>query len=270
LVGLWLHGLSPHTQRAYRKDFDDFGRWVEKPLHGVGLADMQAYAVHLSTLDLTDGSRHRKMAAIKSVFAFGHRLGYLPFDVARPLRLPSSKDTLCERILDEDQVRRLLRVVEDRPRDRVMLTLLYASGVRVSELASLRWSDVRPRLDACQITVLGKGGRTRTILLPRRTWADLLSIRGDADEERPLFPSRKGGHLSPSQILRIVKSAAQQAGLTLTVSPHWLRHSHASHALDRGAPIHLVQATLGHRSVATTGRYLHARPSDGSSRFLDL
>jgi len=76
--------------------------------------------------------------------------------------------------------------------------------------------------------------------------------------------------LQPTAVLRIVRRAAQRAGMNVAVSPHWLRHAHASHALDRGAPIHLVQATLGHASIITTGRYLHARPTDSSSRFLGL
>jgi site-specific recombinase XerD len=83
-----------------------------------------------------------------------------------------------------------------------------------------------------------------------------------------VFRSARGGHLDASQVHRIVKAAAARAGLAPAVSAHWLRHAHASHALDRGAPIHLVQATLGHASVATTGRYLHARPQDSSSRYL--
>jgi site-specific recombinase XerD len=74
--------------------------------------------------------------------------------------------------------------------------------------------------------------------------------------------------LHPSMVERIVTKAAQRAGVEGKVSPHWLRHSHATHALERGAPIHLVQATLGHASVATTGRYLHARPTDSSSKYL--
>jgi site-specific recombinase XerD len=86
-----------------------------------------------------------------------------------------------------------------------------------------------------------------------------------------VFPSRKGGEpLTDSGIWRIVKQAAQRAGIEVPVSPHWLRHAHASHALDRGAPIHLVQVTLGHASITTTGRYLHARPKESSSKFLPL
>ncbi len=85
---------------------------------------------------------------------------------------------------------------------------------------------------------------------------------------RAVFVSRKGSPLSTSQALRIVRKAAVRAGIDKNVSPHRLRHCHGSHALDRGAAVHLVQATLGHGSVATTGRYLHARPTESSSKYL--
>lgn len=108
------------------------------------------------------------------------------------------------------------------------------------------------------------------MLLSPETWCALVALRGEASETAPVFRSRKGGALDPSQVRRIVVAAARRAGLAQAVSPHWLRHAHASHALDRGAPIHLVQTTLGHASVATTGRYLHARPSDSSARYLGV
>jgi integrase/recombinase XerD len=119
-------------------------------------------------------------------------------------------------------------------------------------------------------TVLGKGGKTRTVLLPGSVWKELQALCWGKRPGEPVFRSQKGGPLSTSQALRIVKKAARRAGFSERVSPHWLRHAHASHALDRGAPIHLVQATLGHSSVATTGRYLHARPTDSSARYLAL
>lgn len=106
--------------------------------------------------------------------------------------------------------------------------------------------------------------------MPQSVWTALMSLRGDAKEDHPVFLSRKGGHLHESQIWRIVRKASERAGIDKDVSCHWLRHAHASHALDRGAPIHLVQATLGHSSVATTGRYLHARPSDSSGNYLPV
>jgi integrase/recombinase XerD len=145
---------------------------------------------------------------------------------------------------------------------------LYVGGFRVAELCSLKWSDLQRRDSAGQITVFGKGGKTRTVLMPESVWNAVQSLRGDAGENNPVFRSRKGGHLDESQVWRIVRKASTRAGIDKAVSCHWLRHAHASHALDRGAPIHLVQATLGHSSIATTGRYLHARPTESSSRYL--
>ena len=151
-----------------------------------------------------------------------------------------------------------------------MLRLLYMSGVRVSELAQRKWCDLMPRAESGQVTVFGKGGKTRAILLKPKTCDLLLALRGNRGAVDPVFRSQKGGHLDVSQIRRIVYvyAAAKRAGLPQKVSPHWLRHAHASHALDRSAPIHLVQATLGHASVSTTGRYLHARPTVSSSLYL--
>jgi integrase/recombinase XerD len=115
----------------------------------------------------------------------------------------------------------------------------------------------------------GKGGKTRTILLSVATWRELMALRGGQDD--PVFPSRKqGGHLDRSQVLRIVQTAAKRAGVAGKVSPHWLRHAHASHALDRGAALHLVQTTLGHQSVDTTSQYLHARPGESSGKYLAI
>ncbi len=103
------------------------------------------------------------------------------------------------------------------------------------------------------------------MLLTASLWRELEDLgRGPADA--PVFISRRsGGHLHWTAVERIVLKAAKRAGLEGKLSPHWLRHAHATHALDRGAPIHLVQATLGHTSLAATGRYLHARPTDCSA-----
>ena len=154
-------------------------------------------------------------------------------------------------------------------RNRVLLKLLYISGVRVSELCGLKWCDALSHKEGGQITVFGKGGKTRTVLLKPKVWQQLLSLKGEAKAVDPIFPSGKGGGaLDVSQVRRIVYAAARRAGLEQKVSPHWMRHAHASHALDRSAPIHLVQATLGHASVSTTGRYLHARPTESSIFYL--
>jgi len=262
LVSLWLHGRSVHTQRAYRADVGRFLAFVTRPLPTVTLGDLQAFADALEQQDLAPSSRVRTLAAIKSLLAFGQRTGYLPLNVGAALKLPPKEDRLAERILSETQVHRLL-TLEPSQRNQVLLRLLYAGGLRVSELAALRWRDLQPRDDAGQVTIFGKGGKTRVVLLPVSVWQEL-----EGPAEAPVFRSRRGGHLDPSAVERIVQKAATRAGITGKVSPHWLRHAHATHALERQCPIHLVQATLGHASVATTGRYLHARPTDSSARYL--
>src|SRR6266849_10299923 len=173
----------------------------------------------------------------------------------------SSRQRADARLLQETRARR----------NYVLLRLLYTAGLRVDEIARLAWRDLRERGDAGQVTAYGKGGKTRVVLLPATVWRELLSIRDSAPPDAPIFASRtRGGFLTTTQVRRLVYAAAADASLDERPSPHWLRHAHATHALERGAAIHLVQATLGHSSVATTGRYLHARPTDSSARYLPV
>jgi integrase/recombinase XerD len=265
LIRLWLHGRSPNTIDGYQRDLEQFLAFLCKPLRDVTLDDIQRFADLLQ--GYADATIKRRLYAIKSLLAFGHRLGYLQFNAGAPVRVPSVKDTLAERILEESELKEMLSLEED-PRNHALLKLLYNSGVRVSELVNLKWHDFQKRNQKAQITVFGKGRKTRTILLSKSVAEELHTIRGDAKPTDPMFRSKKGGHLHRSQVFRIVRKAAERAGLWQKVSPHWMRHAHASHALDAGAPIHLVQSTLGHTSIATTGRYTHARPNDSSSQYL--
>src|ERR1019366_2986185 len=198
LIELWLHGRSRHTQRAYRKDAGRFLEAVEKPLHRITLGDLQKYAGQLIESGLQLSSVYRMMSAVKSLFAFGHRLGYLPFDVARPLRFPALRDALAERILDETDVLRMI-ALEGMPRNKAILMTLYAGGFRVAELCSLKWNDLQNRDKSGQITVFGKGGKTRTVLMPQSVWNALQSLRNEARDGDPVVRSRKGGHLDESQ-----------------------------------------------------------------------
>ena len=264
VAAMWLHDKAPGTQRIYRTDIIRFLSFAGKPLSTITIGDIQAFA---DTLECASATKARVLAAIKSLFGFAKRIGYVRFDVSAAVKLPRVKNTLSERILCEGDVTRMIALEPDG-RNRVMLKLLYLSGMRVSELCRLAWRDVQGDANGVYITVFGKGGKTRTILLDDHIYSDLVSIRGNNGLDDPVFRSHKGSFLDPSQVWRIVRSAARRAGIGVDVSPHWFRHAHASHALERGCPIHLVQATLGHASVVTTGRYLHARPNDSSARFL--
>jgi len=269
LVDLWLAlKTSPHTRRAYSADVGRFLNFARKPLAAVTLADLQAWTAGLGQGRLRPATQNRALTAVKSLLSFAHETGYLPLNVGVALKLRPNRETLAQRILPESDIARLIEAAAPG-RDRILLKLLYASGVRVSELCGLKWADAAPRSEGGQITVFGKGGKTRTVLLKQSMWDQLIALKGGAESDRPIFASRRGGGpLDPSQVRRIVYAAAEKAGFDRKISPHWMRHAHASHALDRSAPIHLVQATLGHASVSTTGRYLHARPAESSSLYL--
>lgn len=268
LVELWIgRHNSPHTRRNYRRQAGRFLGHVDRPLGEIRIGDVQAY---IASLDgLASATRANAVAAVKSLLSFGQEIGYLRVNIGKAVKAPPVKNTLAERIMGEADAMRML-ALEPVLRNRALLTLLYGGGLRISEACGLRWRDLAPRDGAGQATIFGKGGSTRVVLLSASTWLTLQAIRNDAGPNDPVFLSRKGGSLDVSAVHRIVKASAARAGLSEDVSAHWLRHAHASHSLDRGAPIHLVQQTLGHASVATTGRYLHARPTDSSARYLGV
>jgi integrase/recombinase XerD len=155
LVALWLHGRGPATTRAYQADAVAFLSHVGKPLGAVTLGDVQGFVDTLA--GLAPASRVRKISAVKSLLSFAHRVGTVVFNVGAPLRLPPVKATLAERILAEAEVLRLIHTETD-PRNATLLRLVYAAGLRISEVCGLCWRDLAARDDAGQLTVMGKGG----------------------------------------------------------------------------------------------------------------
>ncbi len=269
LATLWLNTYSPVTRDAYGPISRRFRASVGLPLREVTISDLQRFSASLKGKPRTV-SLH--IATVRSLFRFAKEIGYLDFDPATSLRFPTVKKDLAERILLPGEVMRLFDQEPD-PRNLAMLKLFYSTGIRVSELTALSWRDFRvnnskPEFMG-QVTVMGKGGKTRSIAITHGVWAAVMALKEDTGPDAPVFRSRKGGRLHRSQVLRIVREAASRAGIRApNVSPHWLRHCHASHALENGAPLPLVQATLGHASAASTSAYLHARPGDSSSRYL--
>lgn len=260
---------SDNTRANYDRQARQFREYLAKPLRECRVSDVQNYLATL--VHRSPATRALAVSAVKSLLTFGFETGYLPLNVGKAVKAPAVKNTLAERIMAEPDAMRMI-ALEPSDRNRALLTLTYGGGLRASEVTALRWRDLAARDgEAGQVTVYGKGGKTRVVLLSPNTWRVLQAIRGGAGPDAPVFRSRKTGEPIGREMLhRIVKDAAARAGLSADVSAHWLRHAHASHSLDRGAPIHLVQATLGHASVATTGRYTHARPSDSSARYLGI
>lgn len=266
LISLWLHGKSANTVDGYRRYAERFFISVgNKPLGEITLMEFQLWEM---SLKCSDNSKRVAVGAIKSLFSFAKELGVISSNLGILVKSPKAKISLAERILTEEEVQNLINHATN-PRDKAIIRLLYYAGLRVSELCALKWRDLKPRKDGGgQITVFGKGDKTRTVLVGKGIWRSVNDLKDYASKNDPVFVSREGGHLHRSMVFLIVKNAAKRAKIEGNVSPHWLRHSHASHSLDRGAPIHLLQKTLGHSSVAITEMYLHAKPTDSSGLYL--
>ena len=266
-------GLSRNTLASYRRDLD---RYLETlAAAGVGdLAGVTAAQVTQHLLHLREGSPEhpalsaasaaRAVSAVRGLHRFAAREGLVAHDVSREVKPPGLPKRL-PKALDVDQVTRLLEV-PGNPRDKALLELLYGTGARISEAVGLAVDDLDFSDDAA-VTLHGKGGRTRLVPLGRyaRTALEAYLVQARpalaaAGRGTPaVFLNQRGGPLSRQSAWAILHKAAEAAGLPVdgphAVSPHTLRHSYATHLLDGGADVRVVQELLGHASVTTTQVY---------------
>jgi len=279
LEALWLSTRrSKSTRRVYAIDL---AWWRARGAFGPGgLRAMRTIHVE-SALEGAPGapaSIARRVAALRSLLAYGYRVGWLPWNLADAIPTFAANDgSIARRLLTMEQVFALVaaaRVGAYGSRNGLAVRVLYVSACRAAELVGLEWRDVHARPEgAGSLTLDGKGNKTRDVWITAATADELEAFRaaaGGAEASGPVFRSRSGRRLVTRDVERFVRVAARASRLPAGTSPHWLRHSHATHALDAGAPIHVVSATLGHASIGTTTRYLHAAPSSSSARFLAL
>lgn len=271
LLELWLlTNKSANTRSAYQRDINYFLAFVRgKPLQAIKLNDLVAYQLALKeTMRLSKRSVARRLLAVKSLLTFAYEQRYIQHNAGRSLKVSMPRQDVTQRNLSEFQALALINAAENE-RDRLLIRMLYKTGCRVSEIISIRWSDIVDYgSGAGIIKVMGKGEKERSVLLSGSIWEELLTWRKGASPEDWVFPGQKGKHLHRSSINRLIDRLAVKAGIMVDVSPHFFRHAHVSHALDRGAPVHLVQANVGHSDIRTTQLYCHARPTEGSSQYL--
>jgi site-specific recombinase XerD len=267
---------SAHTRTAYRYSIDNLLAFVGKPLSALTLEDAVNYHAHLQARYASLASIKLHMDIAKSLFDFGVDLNYLRTNVMKVVKTDTPSPLTHKRILTEEDVLKLISAPA-KTRDQLILRLLYAGGLRVSELCNLTWGDLSA--DGVLHIRQGKGQKDRFVTLSEATVKRLKAFGGALGQLRPegardyIFQSQvkqkagkaTGGRLSSVQVHRIVKAAAKRAELDPETSAHWLRHSHGSHALDRGANIVTVRDTLGHASIATTNKYLHSKRGESSA-----
>ena len=240
---------------------------VGKSLKQLTLEDLQLWQSSLSSSYSTTTIKN-KTNVIKSLLSFLQKCGYCQFNAGAAIKSPVPKDTLVERILTSEEAISLISGAANQ-RDKLILSLMFVSGLRVSELINLTWNDLKTKGDVGQLNVFGKGGKTRTLLIPSDLYHQLSHLP-KSDKCNNIFVSRTGRKLTRNAIHYRIKKAAENAGINDKVSSHWLRHSHATTAIENGCDLHLLQQSLGHSSLAITGKYLHARPNQSSSQFVSL
>ncbi len=266
---------SVHTSRGYLHDLGEFDLFLqEKGYAAAGLADIDNFTVRawLASLSRNNkkSSQARKLSSLKAFFRFLKQQGIIENNPAQPVKTPR-QDKYLPRHLSVDEMFAVLdSVPEDsllQVRDRAILELLYSSGIRVSELASLNRNGLE--LAAGSIRVFGKRRKERIVPVGKKAAAGIeryiaesstlcRKIWGDgAQKKLPLFLNRNGGRLTVRSIGRIVDKYILQAGLLRKMSPHGMRHSFATHMLNAGADLRAIQEMLGHESLSTTQKYTH-------------
>ena len=271
-------GAATNTQLAYGRDLKDFDSFLARralDFVTVGRKDIEAYLVWCDAQGLAKSTRARRLSAIKQLYRFAFEEGWRTDNPAIQIAGPG-QDKRLPKVLSEDEVDQLLdaarrsgRNTSDQLRNTCLMELLYATGMRVSELVSLRVSAARgdPRL----LLIMGKGGKERLVPLSdpaREALAAWLVQRDKTDEAaqakgKPasiyLFPSRgSAGYLTRHRFYLLIKEFALTAGVDPSkVTPHTLRHAFATHLLANGADLRAIQTMLGHADVATTEIYTH-------------
>ncbi|MFM2072392.1 MAG: tyrosine recombinase XerC [Actinomycetota bacterium] len=261
-----LTASSPNTVSAYRGDVGDFTAWAERggvvAPHEVDRRLLRRYVAYLTTRRYAKRSIARKVAALRKYFRWLHRSGVIAADPTASLRAPAG-DSRLPRVLTGAELSSLLDTAPEagepewrRLRDDAVLEVLYGSGLRVSELCGLDVGDVDVRHRS--VVAWGKGAKQRKVPLGDVACAALsawLGVRSQvvADESgQAMFGNERGRRLAPRDVRRIIDRRSSTA-----THPHALRHSFATHLLDGGADLRVVQELLGHADVATTQRYTH-------------
>ena len=270
-------GAATNTLLAYGRDLKDFAGWLEGrgDFGAVTRQDVEAYLIHCDAQGLAKSTRARRLSAIRQLYRFAFEEGWREDNPAIQITGPG-RDQRLPKILSVEEVDRLLdaarnlgRQREDRVRNTCLMELLYATGMRVSELVSLPVAAARG--DPRMLLIMGKGGKERMVPLSppaREAMTIWLSLR-DASQDalrakgkaasKYLFPSTgKQGHLTRHMFYMLIKGMAVQAGISpAKATPHTLRHAFATHLLANGADLRAIQTLLGHADVATTEIYTH-------------
>ncbi|MBL1260286.1 MAG: site-specific tyrosine recombinase XerD [Thiotrichaceae bacterium] len=269
LDALWMErGLSKNTLAAYRSDLQKLAVWLpncERMLINVGRRDLLAYLAHCVARGMHARSSARILSSMRRLYQYLVREGLLSEDPSAQIESPKLGRPL-PKTLTEDEVERLLNAPDVATplglRDRAMLEVLYATGLRVSELVELE--TARVGLSQGVVRVIGKGSKERLVPLGEEAleWIEQYQAEARPDLLKgkisgALFVTRRGGAMTRQAFWYLIKRHARDVGINKPLSPHVMRHAFASHLLNHGADLRVLQMLLGHSDLSTTQIYTH-------------
>lgn len=262
VIELWLSRVNLRSRQTYHTTIRQFQVYFGfMPLHQITLEDLIQWQQMLS-LRYSQNTQRSKVSIIKSLFNFAHRAGYLQINPVVLLRTPNAHPCLHERILTQAQVETVI-INADSDRNELIAQTLYTLGLRVSEIVEMKWSDFSSTETGVRLRIIGKGNKLRHINVPEYLYGYLQLLRGDSPY---VFKSRQGPKLTRQQVYNIIKKLGDRQNIKL--SPHYLRHSHATHSLAGGCPLKLLSNNLGHSNISITSNYLHANETDSSANYI--
>ena len=255
-------GASQHTLRAYKKDLGEFLSYADKRAADIEMIDVRGFVALQIRNGLSKTTAGRRLAAVRSFLKFLTREGYLKSNPAKLVTTPKAEQHL-PRFLSVDDVFALIEKPDTvgfiNARDRAILELLYSSGLRVAEAAGLNLEDINTKEGL--VKVRGKGKKERIVPLGSKAVEAIKTYMVEKillkKKNKALFLNKSGGPLSDRGIRRIVVKYARLIGVKGQVGPHTMRHTFASHLLQAGADLRVIQELLGHSSLSTTQKYTH-------------
>ncbi|MGQ9844987.1 MAG: site-specific tyrosine recombinase/integron integrase [Caldisericia bacterium] len=253
---------SPHTLRAYKRDLLDFYEFIQEmnlDYKSVTRNNLRSFLFKLKDKNLTKKTISRKISGVRSFYRFLLKEGYIDKNPLLTLELPKVEKRLPT-FLTEEEALKLINYPDKKTilglRDNLILKMLYSTGMRVSELVSLRMSELD--LDKGEVVIKGKGNKERVVFLPEDIIEDIkFYIQKRKKSSNFLFLNRKGKLLTDKGIRLLVEKYAKKVIPYKKITPHTLRHTFATHLLTNGADLRSVQELLGHTKLSTTQIYTH-------------
>lgn len=259
-------GLSPNTKEAYKRDISTFITFLKQngisQFTDAAQSHIISFLAQMKAQEYATASISRACIAIKVLFRFLKRENLIPSNIALHLETPKLWQLIPE-VLTCEEINSLLKHLDTTTplgaRDRAILEVLYASGLRVSEVCTLGIYDV----DDTFVRVMGKGRKERLVPIGKKALEAidhyLTSFRHqwDSQQQQRLFVTKTGKPINRIMVWKMIKDCGIKAGISKNISPHTLRHSFATHLLDNGADLRVIQEMLGHSSISSTDRYTH-------------